>query len=210
MGGEHFPRFLGGHGQVRGPQLVQVPGQPVAVQGQRRVTARGEHHVQARVPAAHERVQERGDLRIGEDMGVVDDEDERRLPARHVSEQRVDEIDWPALGRYQAGWLRVRWYPQRGGDQRAEASGLVIVWGGAHPGDAQPGVPGPFREQDRFTGARARGQEHERHVPGRAERREEAGTGHVPGRCGRNVQARVDEFVHHRQAPLPARSYRSA
>ena len=81
------------HGQVRRAQLVHLAGQPVSVQRQQGVAARGQDQPQAGMPAANQAVQAGQDLGVNEHVRVIDDHDERVRRLGYPAEQRLDQVD---------------------------------------------------------------------------------------------------------------------
>jgi adenylate kinase len=69
------------------------------VQRQRRVVARGEHQMQLWAAVAREIVEEISYLWAREDVGVIDGEDEGRLPVEQLPAEPVHVVDRLSLSR---------------------------------------------------------------------------------------------------------------
>ena len=145
---EELDRLGGAEPQVFGPQLGQVPAYPQAAERQRRVGPGDEHQVQLRRAA----IQQRGDRRVhlgaGDEMVVVQHQDQRSLGRRQLVDERGEHVaQHVGAGRVQP--------PQRGGPRgRArlaggeqqvtpEALGVVVAAVERNParGDIVPGQP---------------------------------------------------------------------
>ena len=74
MLGQQQPGLGGRESQVAGPDLGQLTGQPVAVQGQQRIDPGGDHQAQARLRVPQNEVKLGQYRRLGQDMEVVDDQ----------------------------------------------------------------------------------------------------------------------------------------
>jgi hypothetical protein len=80
--GHEQARLGGAELQVAGPDLGQLPGQPVAVQRQQRVRPGGDHHAQGRPHVPQHEVKLTAHLRLGQHMEIVDDQRHRRVLSR--------------------------------------------------------------------------------------------------------------------------------
>ena len=108
---EELHRLSGAEPQVFGPQLGQVPAYPQAAERQRRIGPGNEHQVQLRRAP----VQQRGDRRVhlgaGDEMVVVQHQDQRSLGRRQLVDERGEHVaQHVGAGRVQP--------PQRDGARR--------------------------------------------------------------------------------------------
>ena len=129
---EELHRLAGAEPQVLGPQLGQVPAHPQAAERQRRVGPGDEHQVQLRRRA----IQQRGDRRVhlgaGDEMVVVQHEDQRSLGRRQFVDERGKHVtQHVGAGRVQppqGGGPRGRARLVRGEQQvTPEALGVVVA-----------------------------------------------------------------------------------
>ena len=145
---EHFPDLRRCHGQVRRAQLVHLAGQPVAVQRQQRVAARGQHQAQPRLPGPYQAVQALQDFGVSEHVRVIDDHDELGRRLGHRAEQRLDQVDaGPPRHRDRRAALRAVAFPERGHEQAPEPPRLGVRRRRVEPGHPGAAAPDPVGEQ---------------------------------------------------------------
>ena len=113
VGREQRPHFPAGHGQLRRAQFAHQAGQPVPVQRQQRVAAGSKHQAQPRRPAADDQVQALEHGRMGQQMGVVDDQDRRDRGVRQAVQQRLHSADGRDRRRRRRDFTEPRARPQR-------------------------------------------------------------------------------------------------
>ena len=89
--GQQQAGFGDGERQVAGPDLGQLPGQPVAVQRQRRVHPRGNHQPQPGPGVPQHVVKPVQHLGVGQQMQVVQDQRHRRVLGRQRRRQPQQE-----------------------------------------------------------------------------------------------------------------------
>ena len=91
--GQQLPGFGGGERQVAGPDLGQLPGQPVTVHRQRRVHPCGHHQPQPRAGVPQHVTEPVQHLRAGQQMQVIEDHRHRRvLGSQHRRQPQQEPV----------------------------------------------------------------------------------------------------------------------
>ena len=151
---QQFGRLFAGEGEFRAADLRQVAGRPVAVQRQQWLGAGDEDQAQAAAGVAQHELELLGDLRVGDLVVLVEDDDDRPVqgaqPGGQACEQRRRR---PArVGRAADGGGQGRAGRAQGLEQvRPEHARLLSRRIGGEPGDGRLARCGPVGHQQRLA-----------------------------------------------------------
>ena len=156
MLGQQQAGLGGAESQVAGPDLGQLTGQPVAVQGQQRIPPGGDHHAQARLRVPQDEVKLGQYRRPGQDMEVVDDQCHRRVLGSQRRRKPHQEcmVCRPSARSSRQHLRKGNSGPAQGRDGIGpEGAGLVVEVVQGNPGNSTGFGRRPQRQGHRFARA---------------------------------------------------------